>query len=180
MKVVLKSRADGAGMAIFAAGIGHHRKGIPLQTVIVVKTQRFVLNHALVQLKTRLLQALFAPGMAAVQYRHVVLLRHFIDGSKQAGKVLLCVYVFFPMGRKQNVFALFQAQTRMDVAGFNLCKVLVEHLSHGTTSNIGAFFGQAVLCKITTSVFYRETLGVQITSDSASQLYLCVEHKIKT
>ena len=67
-----------------SAAVADHSEGVHLQAVVVVETQGLVLDHPLVQGEAGLLQTLFAPGMAAVQHGHVILLRHFIDGSEQA------------------------------------------------------------------------------------------------
>ena len=135
-----------------SAAIADHSEGVHLQAVVVVKTQGLVLNHPFVQLEAGLLQTLFAAGMAAVQHGHVVLLRHFIDGRKEAYEVLLRVDVLLPVSGKQNVLALLQSQAGVDIAGFDFHQVLVEHLGHGAASDVGALLGQAVLCQVTASM----------------------------
>ena len=135
-----------------SAGIRDHGEGVHLQAVVVVEAQRLMLDHPLVQLETGLLQTFFAAGMAAVQHGHVVLLRHFIDGSKEAYEVLLRVDVLLPVGGEQNVLALFQSQAGVDVAGFDFLQILVEHFGHGAAGDVGALLGQAVLRQVTAGV----------------------------
>ena len=135
-----------------SAAVADHGEGVHLQAVVVVETQGFVLDHPLVQLETGLLQTLFAPGMAAVQHRHIVLLRHFVDGSEEAHEILLCVDVLLPVGGKQNVLSLFQPQAGVDIAGLDFRKVLVEHFGHGAAGDVGALLGQAVLRQVTAGV----------------------------
>ena len=135
-----------------SAAVADHGEGVHLQAVVVVEAQGLMLDHPLVQLEAGLLQTLFAPGMAAVQHGHVVLFRHFIDGSEQAYKVLLRVDVLLPMGGKQNVLALFQSQAGVDIAGFDFHQVLVEHFGHGAAGDVGALLGQTVLRQVTAGV----------------------------
>ena len=135
-----------------SAAVADHGKGVHLQAVVVVEAQRLMLDHPLVQLEAGLLQTLFAAGMAAVQHGHIVLLRHFIDGSEQAYEVLLRVDILLPVGGKQNVLALFQSQAGVDVAGFDFLQILVEHFGHGAASDVGALLGQTVLRQVTAGV----------------------------
>ena len=135
-----------------SAAVADHSEGVHLQAVVVVETQGLVLDHPLVQLEAGLLQTLFAAGMAAVQHGHVILLRHFVDGRKEAYKVLLRVDVLLPVGGKQNVLALFQSQAGVNVAGLDFLQVLVEHFGHGAAGDVGALLGQAVLRQVTAGV----------------------------
>ena len=135
-----------------SAAVADHGEGVHLQAVVVVETQGLVLDHPLVQLEAGLLQTLFAAGMAAVQHGHVVLLRHFIDGSKKAYEVLLRVDVFLPVGGEQNIPALLQPKPGMDVAGFDFRQVFVEHFGHGAAGDVGALLRQTVLRQVTAGV----------------------------
>lgn len=80
-----------------------------------MEAQRLMLNDALVELKAALLQTLAAARMAGVEDRHIVLFRHLVDGGEQRGKVLLGVDVLLAVGRQQNVLALLETQTLVDV-----------------------------------------------------------------
>lgn len=135
-----------------SAAVTDHGEGVHLQAVVVVEAQGLMLDHPLVQLESGLLQPLFAPGMAAVQHGHIILLRHFVDGRKEAYKVLLRVDVLLPVGGKQNVLALFQSQAGVDIAGLDFLQVLVEHFGHGAAGDVGALLGQAVLRQVTAGV----------------------------
>ena len=134
------------------AAVADHGEGVHLQAVVVMETQGLVLDHPLVQLEAGLLQPLFAAGMAAVQHGHIVLLRHFIDGSKKAHEILLRVDVLLPVGGEQNVLALFQSQAGVDIAGLDFGQVVVEHFGHGAAGDVGALLGQAVLRQVTAGV----------------------------
>ena len=135
-----------------SAAVADHSEGVHLQAVVVVEAQGLVLDHPLVQGEAGLLQPLFAAGMAAVQHGHVVLLRHLVDGSKEAYKVLLRVDVLLPVGGEQNVLALFQSQAGVDITGLDFLQVLVEHFGHGAASDVGALLGQTVFRQVTAGV----------------------------
>ena len=63
--------------------------------------------------------------MAGIEYRHVVLFSHFIDGGEQRSKVLFGVDVLFPVRGKQNIFAFFKTQSFVNVRGFNFIQIAV-------------------------------------------------------
>lgn len=65
------------------AAIAHHSKGIHLKAVVVVETEWFVLNHALVELEARGSKAIAATWVAAVEDWHVVFFCHLVDCRKQ-------------------------------------------------------------------------------------------------
>ena len=113
------------------AAVAHHGKGVHLQAVVVVEAQGLVLDDARVQLEAACLQALAGTRMAAVEDGHVVLLGHLVDGVEERQEVLLGVDVLLAVGAQKNVLALLQAQALVDVAGLNLCQVVVQHLGHG-------------------------------------------------
>ena len=83
-----------------------------------------------------------------IQHRHIVLLRHFVDGRKEAYEILLCVDVLLPVGGKQNIPALLQPQPGVYVTGFDFRQVLVEHLGHGAAGDVHPLLGQAALVKV--------------------------------
>lgn len=60
------------------AAVAHDGECIHLQAVVIVESERFVLNHALVELEARGGKAVTAARVAAVQNRHVVLFGHFV------------------------------------------------------------------------------------------------------
>ena len=64
-----------------------------------METERFVLNDAAVELETALLKTLAAARVAGIENRHVVFLRHFVDGCKERGEILFSIDVLFTMGR---------------------------------------------------------------------------------
>ena len=135
------------------AAVAHDGECVHLQAVVVVESERFVLNHALVELESRCGKAVTAARVAAVQNRHVVLFGHLVDGSKEAREVLFGVDVFFAVGAEQNVLALFEAEAGVIVARFNLREVLVQNFGHGAAGHVRAFLGQAAVSEIAASVF---------------------------
>ena len=69
--------------------------------------------------------------MATVEDGHVVTLGHAVDGGEEGEEVALGVDVLLTVGGKQNVTAFLQSQSLVDVAGLDVGKVFVQHLSHG-------------------------------------------------
>ena len=149
---VADAREEGAFFGERAA-VAHDGECVHLKAVVVVETERFMLNHALVELEAACGKAVTAARVAAVKYRHVVLFGHLVDGGKETREVLLCVDVFFAVGAEQNVLALFEAEAGVNVAGFDLREVLVQNFGHGATGHVGAFLGQAAIGQVTASVF---------------------------
>ena len=127
--------------------------GVHLQAVVIVESERFVLNHALVELEARGGEAVTAARVATVQNRHVVLFGHFVDGGKEAREVLLGIDVFFTVGAEQNVLALFEAEAGVNVARFDLCEVLVQNFGHGAAGYVRAFLGQTAIGQVAASMF---------------------------
>ena len=134
------------------AAVADHGESVHLQAVVVVEAQGLVLNHPPVQLETALLQPLFAAGMAAVQHGHIVLFRHLVNGREEACEVLFRVDVLLPVGGEQDIPAFLQPQACVDVAGFDLRQVLVEHFCHGTAGDVHPLLGQAALVEVLPSV----------------------------
>ena len=69
--------------------------------------------------------------MTAIEDRHIVLLCHLVDRGEQRSEVLLRVDVLLTMGRQQDVLALFQPQTGMDVTGLDLGQMLCSTSAMG-------------------------------------------------
>ena len=137
--------ADGGeerGLLREGAAIGHNRKGIHLEAVVVVEAQGLMLDYARIELEPGGLEALPAARMAAVQDGHIVLLGHLIDGNKERQEVLLRVDVLLAMGAQEDILPLLQAQALVDVAGLDLSQVVVQDLRHRRTSHVGALLGQ--------------------------------------
>ena len=132
-----------AGLLGQRAGVGHHREGVHLQTVVIVKAQRLVGDDAPVQFKAAFLQPLTAPGMAGVQHRQVVLRRHGVYRREERTEILLRVDVFLPVGREQDIFAFFQTQPGVNVACLDLRQILMQHLRHGAAYHKGALLRDA-------------------------------------
>ena len=80
------------------AAVADHGECVHLETVVVVESERLVLNYTMVKLESALLQTLARPWVARVQNRHVILLCHSIDGGEKTPKVLLGVDVLLAVG----------------------------------------------------------------------------------
>lgn len=112
------------------AGIRYDGKGVHLQAVVIVKTKRFVLNNTFVEPEAGGGKTVAAAGMTAVEYRHIVLLGHLVDGAEEREKVLFGIDVFLAMRGKKDVLAFFQAKTLMYITCFNFYKVVMQYLCH--------------------------------------------------
>ena len=135
------------------AAVAYDSECVHLQAVVVVESERFVLNHALVELEARGGKTVTTARVAAVQNRHVVLFGHLVDGGKEARKVLLGINILFAVGAEQNVLALFEAEAGVNVTRFNLREVLVQNFGHGAAGHVRAFLGQAAVSEVAASVF---------------------------
>ena len=146
---------DGGKEARFfgkGAGVGNYGGSIHLQAVVVVEAERLVLYDTTVELEARLLEALARAGMAAVENRHVVAFGDGVDCVEQAQEVALGVDILFAVGRQKDVSAFFETEASVDVAGFDVGKVLMEHFGHGRACDVGAFFGQTAVGEVAAGV----------------------------
>ena len=100
--------------------VRYHTEGVRLQAVVVVEAQRLVAHHQGAQLEAGLLEALPAPGMAAVEHGHLVLARHGVDGAEETLEVLLGVYVLLAVRGEEDIVAPLEAEALVDVAGVYL------------------------------------------------------------
>lgn len=91
--------------------------------------------------------------MAGIQNRHIIPLRHFVDGVKQRKEILLGVDVFLTIGGKEDISSLFQPQSLMNFRRFYLCKIMMQHLCHRGASYIGVLLRQPAICNISSGVF---------------------------
>ena len=148
---VADAREEGAFFGQGAA-VTHDGKRIHLQAIVVMETERFMLNHALVELEARCGETITAARVAAVQNRHVVLLGHLVDGGKEAREVLLGINILFAVGAEQNVLTLFEPETLMNVARLDCRQILVQNFGHGAARNIGAFLRQTTVGQVAAGV----------------------------
>ena len=140
------------GLLRECAGVGDDRKGVHLKAVVVVEAKGLVLDDARVELEAGGRQTLAGAGVAGVQNRHVVLLCHRVDGVEQAQEVLLRVDVLLAVGAQQDVSTLFEAEARVDIAGLNLRKVLVQDLRHWRTRHVSALLRQSAVRQVPAGV----------------------------
>lgn len=68
--------------------------------------------------------------MATVEDGHVVLFRHLVDSSEKGEEVLLRVDILLTVSRKEDILALLQTKTLMNIACLNLREVAVENFCH--------------------------------------------------
>ena len=146
------AREEGAFFGECAA-VTHDGESVHLQAIVIVESERFMLNYAFVELETRCGETVTAARMATVKNRHVVLFGHLVDGCKEAREVLFGVDVFFAMGAEQNVLTLFEAKTFVNVTRLNCRQILVQNFGHGATRNVRAFLGQTAIGQVAASMF---------------------------
>ncbi len=94
----MADRGEERGFLGESAGVGDDGGGVHLQAVVVVESQRFVLNNSRIEFEAGLLEALARAGVATVEDGHVVALGYGVDGVEQAQEVLLGVDVFLAVG----------------------------------------------------------------------------------
>ena len=135
-----------------SAAIRDNAEGVHLQAVVVVEAEGLVLYDARVELKAGGLQALARTRMAAIEDRHIVLLRHLVDGIEQRQEVLLRIDVLFAVSAQKDILPLLQPQPSMNVRSFNLCQVVVQHLRHWRSGHVGAFLRKTGIGQIATGM----------------------------
>ena len=146
------TREEGAFFGERAA-VAYDGECVHLQTVVVVESEGFVLYHSLVELESAGGKAVAAARVAAVEYRHVVLFGHLVDGGEEAREVLLGVDVLFAVGAQQYVLALGEAEAFVDVARLDGFQVLVQDFGHGAAGHVGAFLGESAFGQVAAGVF---------------------------
>ena len=150
------------------AAVAHNSECVHLQAVVIVESERFVLNHAFVELEARGGKAVTAARVAAVQNRHVVLFGHLVDGGKETVEVLLGVDVFFAVGAQQNVLALGEAKTRVDVACLDRSQVLMQNFGHGAAGHVRTFIGQTAVGQVAAGMFGISHIHIANDIDNAA------------
>ena len=149
---MVDTREEGAFFGERAA-VAHDGERVHLQAVVIVEAEGFVLDNALVKLESAGGKAVAATRVAAVEYRHVVLFGHLVDGGKEAREVLLGVDVLFAVGTQQYILALGEAEAFVDVAGFDGFQVLVQDFGHGAAGHVGTLLGESAFGQVTAGVF---------------------------
>ena len=133
--------------------VTHDGECVHLQAVVVVEAEGFMLNHALVKLEAACSQTVSAARVAAIQNRHVILFGHLVDGGKEAREVLLGVDILFAMSAEQNVLALFEPETFVNIASLDCRQILVQDFSHGAAGYVCAFLGESAVGQVAAGVF---------------------------
>ena len=87
------------------AAVADYCEGIHLQAIIVVESERLVLNDAWVQLEARSGETVTAARMATIEDRHIILLSHSVDSIKEAEEVLFSIDILFAVGAEQDVLS---------------------------------------------------------------------------
>ena len=101
-----------------------------------------------VKFESRGLEPVARARMAAVEDRHVVLLRHTVNGSEERQKVLLSIDVLLPVGRQQYVPTLFKPEPLQHVRCLYVGKVLPEDFRHRGAGDVRAFAWQTALGQV--------------------------------
>lgn len=135
-----------------SAAVADHSEGVHLEAVIVVESERLMLDDTWIELETTGCQSVAAAWMTAVEYRHVVFLGQFVDGIEEAPEVLLGVYVLLAVGGQKNILSFLQPQPLMNIRGLDLGEVLVQHLGHRRPGHVGPLLRQAALGEVPSRV----------------------------
>ena len=145
------TREEGAFFGQGAA-VAHDGEGVHLQAIIIMETEGFMLNHALVKLEAACSQTVSAARVAAIKNRHVVLFGHLVDGGKEAREVLLGVNILFAVGAEQNILVFFEAETLVDVASLDCRQILMQNFGHGAACHVCAFLRQTTVGQVAAGV----------------------------
>ncbi len=148
---VADAREEGAFFGQGAA-VAYDGESVHLKAVVVVESEGFMLNHAVVELETACSQTVTAARVAAIKNRHVVLLGHLVDGGEEAREVLLGVDILFAVGAQQNILALFKAQTLVNVTGLDCRQILMQNFGHGAASHVSTFLGKSAVSQVAASM----------------------------
>ena len=148
----MSNACEEGGLLRESAAVAHDCERVHLEAVVVVETERFVLDDTRVELEAGLCETVAAARVAAVENRHVVFFGHGVDGVEQTEEVLLCVYVLLPVGAEKDVTTLLQPQTGVDVARFDFREVVVEHLRHRGTCDERAFLRESAVSEVSSRV----------------------------
>ena len=90
--------------------------------------------------------------MATIEDGHVVFLRHLVDSSEEGEEVFLRVDILLTVSRKEDILALLQTKTLMNIAGLDISEVVVENFRHGGSCDIGALLRQAAVGEVSSCV----------------------------
>ena len=90
-----------------------------------MEAKRLLYLYTWVKLEARSCKAIARTWVATVEDRHIIFLCHSINSVEELEKVFLGVNILFTVSREENVFALFQSKTLVNVRCFNLGKVLM-------------------------------------------------------
>ena len=101
--------------------------------------------------------------MTAIKDWHIVFLSHLVDSGEETHKVLLGINVLFSMCAQKNILSFLQAQTLVNIAGLNLCEVVMQHLCHRAAGDVSALLGQTGICQIPAGVL--TVRHIHITDD---------------
>ena len=110
-------------------------------------------DDARVELESGRFDPLARSRVARVEDRHVVFLRHLVDRVEEGEEILLRVDILFAVSGEEDISSLFEAETLMDVGGFDLREIGVEHLGHRGAGDIGSLFGESAIGEVTPRVF---------------------------
>jgi len=121
--------------------------------VVVEQAEGRQAAHQRMELEMPLLDELPAAGMGGVDHRHLIGLRHVVDGVHQGEEIVFQINVFLPVRGNEDIFALFQSQPFQHVAFFNAGHGVVQHLPHGGAGNEDGLAVNALAEQIAAAVF---------------------------
>ena len=76
----MSDRSEEAALLRKRAAVAHHSEGVHLEAVVVMEAERLVLYDPAVKFEAAGCEPVAAARMTAVEDRHVVFLRHGVDG----------------------------------------------------------------------------------------------------
>ena len=130
------------------SGVRHYAEGVHLKAVVVVEAEGLVLDDARVKLEAAGLQALARARVAAIENRHIILLRHLVDCVEKRQEVLLRVDILLAMGAQKNVLPFLQPQPSMNIRSFNLRQVVMQHFRHRGAGHVRALLRQTSISQV--------------------------------
>ena len=87
-----------------------------------MEAEGFVLNNPRIELEATGGETVATAWVATVEDWHIVFLCHCIDGIEKTQEVLLCIDILLAVSAEEDVFALLQSKTFVNIAGLYLCK----------------------------------------------------------
>ena len=137
-----------------------------------MEPERLVPDDAGIKFEARRVEAFATARMAGVEDRDVVLLRHLIDRREEGREVLLRVDILLAVRGEEDVFALFEPESGVNVGRFDRGQVFGQNLRHRGTGHVSSFFGQPAVGEVASRVLgVREVHVADDIDDAAVRLF---------